>query len=88
MKFNYLPTLLISLVYLGFMLLIHGPYQHRISFLDAGYFLLVATMFYTVFFNRLIKPLKIGLLTVLVLFNTVWLTYLFNHFLNNAFIIP
>ena len=88
MKFNYMPVILISLVYLGFLLLVHGPYQHKISFLDAGYFLLVITMFYYIFFNKIYRPVKIVLLVLLVPLNTVWLTYLFNHFLNNAFIIP
>jgi hypothetical protein len=88
MKFNILPILLVSTVYFGFLLLVHGPYQHKITFLDAGYFLLAATMFYYVFFNKMYKPVKIAVLPLLILGNTVWLTYLFNHFLNNAFIIP
>ncbi len=88
LNFNYLPVILISLVYLGIMLLVHGPYQHKITFLDAGYFLLVFAMFYYVFFNKLVAPVRVVLLPVLILCNTVWLTYLFNHFLNNSFIIP
>jgi len=88
MNFNYLPIFLISMFYIGFMLLIHGPYQHKITFLDAGYFLLVLTMFYTVFFNKMHRIIKFSVLPVLILCNTVWLTYLFNHFLNNSFIIP
>lgn len=87
-NFSYLPVILISLVYFGSMLLVHGPYQHKITFLDAGYFLLVVTMFYSIFFNKMNKPVKIALLVLLIPCNTVWLTYLFNHFLNNAFIIP
>lgn len=87
-NFSYLPVLLISLVYFGFMLLVHGPYQHKITFLDAGYFLLVFIMFYAVFFNKMYMPVKIILLVPLIFCNTVWLTYLFNHFLNNSFIIP
>jgi hypothetical protein len=87
-NFNFLPILLVSSVYLGFMLLVHGPYQHKITFLDAGFFLLAVTMFYYVFFNKIFKPLRIAVLPVLIVANTVWLTYLFNHFLNNSFIIP
>jgi hypothetical protein len=87
-NYNVLPLLLVSSVYVGFLLLVHGPYQHKISFLDAGFFLLAATMLYYVFFNKMYKPLRITVLPVLMLANTVWLTYLFNHFLNNAFIIP
>jgi hypothetical protein len=67
---------------------VHGPYQHKITFLDAGFFLLAVTMFYYVFFNKIFKPLRIAVLPVLIVANTVWLTYLFNHFLNNSFIIP
>jgi hypothetical protein len=88
MNFNFLPILLVSTVYFGFLLLVHGPYQHKITFLDSGYFLLAATMLYYVFFNKMYKPVKIAVLPLLVVSNTVWLTYLFNHFLNNAFIIP
>ena len=88
MNYNILPILLISAVYAGFLLLIHGPYQHKITFLDAGYFLLAATMFYYIFFNKMYKPLKIAVLPLLIVANTVWLTYLFNHYLNNSFIIP
>lgn len=87
MNFNYLPIILVSMVYLGFMLLVHGPYQHKITFLDAGYFLLAFTMFYYIFFNKIFKPVKIALLLIIIFCNTVWLTYLFNHFLNNSFII-
>lgn len=85
---KYLPLFLVSMVYIGFMLLIHGPYQHKITFLDAGYFLLVISMGYIVFYNSMLKPIKLLLLVVIVFGNTVWLTYLFNHFLNNSFIIP
>lgn len=87
-SYKYLPILMVSLVYLGFMLLIHGHYQHKITFLDAGYFLLVLSMAYIIFYNSMLKLIKISLLIVLVFSNTVWLTYLFNHFLNNSFIIP
>lgn len=88
LNFNYLPVILISLVYFGSLFLVHGPYQHKITFLDSGYFLLVFTMFYYVFFNKMYKPVKITLLPLLIVGNTVWLTYLFNHFLNNSYIIP
>lgn len=87
-NFNYLPIILVSMVYFGFMLLVHGPYQHKITFLDSGYFLLAFTMVYYVFFNKMYRPVKILLLPLLIVCNTVWLTYLFNHFLNNSFIIP
>ncbi len=88
MKFNYMPTILVSLSYVGIMLLVHGPYQHKITFLDAGYFLLVFSLFYYIFFHKIYKPIKIAILPFLIFGNTVWLTYLFNHFLNNSFIIP
>ena len=79
--------ILIPMIIIGYLALIHGPYQHSITFLDMGYFLLVITMFYFILFNRMRLPVKISLLVLLILFNTVWLTYLFNHFLNNSFII-
>jgi hypothetical protein len=87
-RYTNLSTLFVCLFFLGFLLLIHGPYQHKISFLDGGYFLLFATMIYYIYYSKLKRNLSLALLPVLVLFNTVWLTYLFNHFLNNAFIIP
>jgi hypothetical protein len=87
MNYSFIPVLLISTVYIGFLLLVHGPYQHKITFLDAGYFLLAATMLYYVFFNKIYRPVKIAVLPILIIANTVWLTYLFNHFLNNSFII-
>jgi len=79
--------ILIPMVIIGFLALIHGPYQHGISFLDMGYFFLVLSMTYFIFFNRMTMPLKIRLLAVLIFLNTVWLTYLINNFLNNSFII-
>ncbi|HEY3370938.1 MAG TPA: hypothetical protein VGK10_08830 [Prolixibacteraceae bacterium] len=79
--------ILIPMVIIGFLSLIHGPYQHGISYLDMGYFYLVVTMAYFIFFDRMKMPVKIRLLAVLILLNTIWLTYLFNNFLNNSFII-
>ena len=79
--------ILIPMVIIGFLALVHGPYQHGISFLDMGYFFLVLTMTYFILFNRMNMRLKIRLLVLLILLNTVWLTYLFNNFLNNSFII-
>lgn len=86
--FKYILIILIPMAFLGYLLLGNGPYQHKITFLDMGYFLLVITTFYFVLFNRLKNPVKISLLLLLVPCNTIWLTYLFNHFLNNAYIIP
>jgi hypothetical protein len=86
--FKYVLIILIPMAFLGYLLLGNGPYQHKITFLDMGYFLLVFTTFYFVLFNRMKNPLKITLLLLLVPCNTIWLTYLFNHFLNNAYIIP
>jgi len=83
----YRLGMLIPLAFFGYLSLIHGPYQHVISFLDMGFFLLVFTMVYFVLFDRIKLPAKLGLLAVIILCNTVWLTYLFNHFLNNSFII-
>ncbi|HAH22373.1 MAG TPA: hypothetical protein DCL77_01145 [Prolixibacteraceae bacterium] len=79
--------ILIPLVILGFLLLIKGPYGHGISYLDMGYFFLMLAMFYFILFDRMRMSLKIRLLSVLIFLNTVWLTYLFNNFLNNSFII-
>ena len=79
--------ILIPMVIIGFLALIHGPYQHGISFLDMGYFFLVLAMVYFILFDRMKMPVKIRLLVVLIFLNTVWLTYLFNNFLNNSFII-
>lgn len=84
---RYRLGMLIPLAFFGYLSLIHGPYQHAISFLDMGFFLLVFTMVYFVLFDSIKTPTKIGLLAVIILCNTVWLTYLFNHFLNNSFII-
>ncbi len=80
-------TILVPVAFIGYLFLVNGPYQHKISFLDTGYFLLVFSAMYFIMFNRLKAPLKITLLGVLVFCNTVWLTYLFNHFLNDAYII-
>ena len=80
--------ILIPMAIIGFLALIHGPYQHGISFLDMGYFFLVLTMTYFILFNRMKMLVKIRLLGLLIFLNTVWLTYLFNNFLNNSFIIP
>lgn len=79
--------ILIPMAVIGFMALIHGPYQHGISYLDMGYFYFILVTAYLVYFNRMQMRLKIRLLLVLILFNTIWLTYLFNNFLNNSFII-
>jgi hypothetical protein len=87
MKLIYELAILIPIVFIGYLFLIHGPYQHKITFLDAGYFLLVVTTVYFLLFDRIKLPVKISLLILIVLCNTVWLTYLYNHFLNNAFII-
>jgi hypothetical protein len=81
-------TILIPMAIIGFLALIHGPYQHGISFLDMGFFFFVLAMFYFVYFNRMKMRLKIRLLLTLIFLNTLWLTYLFNNFLNNSFIIP
>lgn len=84
---KYLLAVILPMVIIGYLSLVHGPYQHSITFLDMGYFLSVFTMFYFVFFNRLKSTAKIVLLLVIIPCNTVWLCYLFNHFLNNSFII-
>jgi len=85
---KYLLIVLIPMIFVGYWLLGNGPYQHKITFLDMGYFLLVLCMLYFILFNRMNRALKIAFLVLLIPINTVWLTYLFNHFLNNAFIIP
>lgn len=79
--------IVIPLVFMGYLLLVNGPYQHTLTFLDMGFFLLVSTMFYFILFDKLTLPLKFVLLSMLIFCNTVWLTYLFNHFLNNSYII-
>lgn len=86
-KYTHQLVILIPMFFIGYLLLIHGPYMHSITFLDMGYFLLVITMIYVVLFGRLKMPVKLSFLILLILCNTVWLTYLFNHFLNNSFII-
>jgi hypothetical protein len=79
--------ILIPMAIIGFLSLIHGPYQHGISYLDMGYFYFILVTAYLVYFNRMQMRLKFRLLLILILFNTIWLTYLFNNFLNNSFII-
>ena len=79
--------ILIPIFFIGYLFLVTGPYQHKITFLDAGFFLLVLTSIYFVLFDRLKIQVKISLLVLIVLCNTIWLTYLYNHFLNNSFII-
>jgi hypothetical protein len=79
--------ILSPMVLVGYLLLIHGPYQHSITFLDMGFFLLVLAMVYFLLFNKLKLFGKLSILILIVLCNTVWLTYLFNHFLNNSHII-
>lgn len=84
---KYILIILVPMAFVGYLLLVHGPYQHAISFLDMGFFLLVFSMLYFVLFDKIKLPAKLSLLVVIILCNTVWLTYLFNHFLNNSFII-
>ena len=87
----YTITLLILMMLpwaiLGYLLLIHGPYQHHLSFLDGGYFLLCLTLLYFLLFNKLKRRPKLIFLLILIFCNTIWTCYLFNHFLNNSFII-
>jgi len=83
----YQVGILVPLVFFGYLSLIHGSYQHSITFLDMGFFLLTFTMFYFILFNRMGLTVKISFLILIILCNTVWLTYLFNHFLNNSYII-
>jgi hypothetical protein len=86
-EMKYILVVLIPAVVICFLLLIHGPYQHNITFLDMGYFLSVFTLIYFILFNRMKTTAKIVWLLLLIPGNTVWLCYLFNHFLNNSFII-
>ena len=79
--------ILIPMIIIGFLALCSGPYKHSITFLDMGFFLLVFSMFYFIYLNRMRLPQKIYFLALLILCNTIWLTYLFNHFLNDAYII-
>lgn len=79
--------ILVPMMIIGYLALVHGPYQHSITFLDMGYFLLTGTLFYFILFNRMKVPVKLSLLTLIIVCNTIWLTYLFNHFLNNSYII-
>lgn len=85
--FKYMLGLLVPMVFMGYLLLIHGPYQHEITFLDSGYFLLVITMAYFIFFNSMKIRVSILFLLLIIICNTIWLCYLYNHFLNNAYII-
>jgi hypothetical protein len=85
---SYLFIILTPMVFAGYWMLGNGPYQHEITFSDMGYFLLVLSMLYFILFNRMKQAFKFIFLFLLIPINTVWLTYLFNHFLNNAFIIP
>jgi hypothetical protein len=87
MKWILVLGILIPIFFIGYLFLVTGPYQHKITFLDAGFFLLVLTSIYFVLFERLKIYVKISLLVLIVLCNTIWLTYLYNHFLNNSFII-
>jgi hypothetical protein len=87
MKLIHELGILIAVVFIGYLFLIYGPYQHKITFLDSGYFLLVIASVYFILFDRLKLPVRVSLLVLIALCNTVWLTYLYNHFLNNAFII-
>ena len=86
-ELKYLIVIFTPLIFLGYLFLVHGPYQHPITFLDMGFFMLVASLAYAVFFNHMNTFLKIAALIILIPVNTVWLCYLFNHFLNNSFII-
>jgi len=84
---KYVLSILVPMVLLGYLFLIHGPYQHKITFLDSGYFLMVITMVYYIFFNSSKIRNSIFFLLLIIFCNTVWLCYLYNHFLNNAYII-
>ena len=82
-----LLLILIPLGAIGYLLLVHGPYQHQITFLDMGYFLLIFNLIFMFAYRAINIPVKISWVLFIILGNTVWLTYLFNHFLNNSFII-
>jgi hypothetical protein len=84
---KYVLATLAPMALLGYLLLIHGPYQHKITFLDMGYFLMAFTMVYFIGFYAWRPRIKIILLLLIICCNTLWLCYLYNHFLNNAFII-
>jgi hypothetical protein len=85
--YRYVLGVLVPMVILGYLLLIHGPYQHQITFLDSGFFLLVITLMYVLFFNSMKISVRYLFLMLIIFCNTIWLCYLYNHFLNNAFII-
>lgn len=80
-------NILVPMVTLGILALVRGPYQHGITFLDMGFFFLGFAMLYLMYFDRMKVHVKIRVLIFLIFINTVWLTYLFNHFLNNSYII-
>jgi hypothetical protein len=87
LNLKYVLGVLLPMAFLGYLLLIHGPYQHKVTFLDFGYFLLVFILAYIIFFNSLKIHARIVVLILIVFCNAIWLCYLYNHFLNNAFII-
>jgi hypothetical protein len=87
LNIKYILGVLLPMVIMGYLLLIHGPYQHKITFLDFGYFLLVFILAYFVYFNSMKIRARIVLLSLIVFCNILWLCYLYNNFLNNSFII-
>jgi hypothetical protein len=87
LNLKYVLAILTPMALLGYLLLIHGPYQHKITFLDFGYFLMLFILAYIIFFNALKIRVKIILLCMIVFCNVLWLCYLYNNFLNNSFII-
>jgi hypothetical protein len=82
-----LLLILLPMCIIGYLLLVHGPYKHQITFLDMGYFLLIFNLIFMVAYRAIKIPVKISWFLFIILGNTVWLTYLFNHFLNNSYII-
>ena len=79
--------LVIILGLIGYFILIHGPYTPKMTFLYMGFFLSILSFLYIFTFNLMKARRKIVYLSIIILLNTIWLGYLFNHFLNNAYII-
>ena len=80
-------SLLIPLALTGFYTYLLGPNPHEFSFLDMGYLLLFFTLLYFVLFSKMHPFVKVSYLFLLIGCNTLWLCFLFNHYLNNSFII-
>lgn len=86
-KLKKILLFFIPAVILSFLMLIgFEKYEPKINFSDSGYFTFLLSFFYMFFMKRMHSVLRMTLLIIIILYNLVWVTYLYNMFLCNAWI--